>query len=83
MALSQKRVIDNIPSIIDLTFLKAVAKDLQPWLIYKLELGSANAASRCARLLAEDPNVVARREELTGRQKRLESVAVELQKYGL
>jgi hypothetical protein len=76
-------VIDIIPSLIDLKFLKALARDMQFFLISQMELGSASAAIRITRLLAEDPDTIARREELTERRKRLENVGAELTKYGL
>jgi hypothetical protein len=83
MERSLQRVIDVIPSLIDLKFLKALTKDMQSFLISKMELGSAGVAVRNARFLAEDPSMIARREELTERRKRLEHVAAEFGKYGL
>ncbi|KDQ60446.1 hypothetical protein JAAARDRAFT_191825 [Jaapia argillacea MUCL 33604] len=80
---SYKRVIDNIPLIIDLKFVRAIGKDLQPFLIGKLGLGTPNASIRCASYLAEDPHIVARRDELVARKKRLESVELELYNFGL
>ncbi|TFK46143.1 hypothetical protein OE88DRAFT_1687998 [Heliocybe sulcata] len=57
---SYKRVIDNVPLLIDHKFVRAIAKELQAFLILKLGLGTANASSRCAAYLAEDPSVVVR-----------------------
>lgn len=58
-------------------------KELQDYMILELGLGTSNAGDRCARYLAEDPNTVARRDELLARKTRLESVKVELQNFGL
>lgn len=80
---SCQRVIDNIPALIDLKFVKAVTKELQNFLISELGLGTAHAGDRCANYLAEDVNVVARRDELVARKNRLEGVKVELQNFGL
>ncbi|EPQ51165.1 hypothetical protein GLOTRDRAFT_141261 [Gloeophyllum trabeum ATCC 11539] len=80
---SYKRVIDNVPLMIDHKFVRAIAKDLQSSLISQLGLGTANASTRCATYLAEDPHVVARREELIARKKRLEGVTKELSNFGL
>ncbi|KZT22881.1 hypothetical protein NEOLEDRAFT_1180623 [Neolentinus lepideus HHB14362 ss-1] len=80
---SYKRVIDNVPLLIDRKFVRAIAKDLQGFLISKLGLGTANASSRCAAYLAEDPNIIVRRDELIARKKRLEGVKLELAKFGL
>ena len=68
---------------IDLKFVKAITKELQNFLILELGLGTVNAGDRCTKYLAEDPNVVARRDELLARKNRLESVKVELQNFGL
>ncbi|KAL0952897.1 hypothetical protein HGRIS_007115 [Hohenbuehelia grisea] len=78
-----KRIIDTIPGIIDLRFVKAIAEDIQTFLIRKLALGTEEAAARCKAYLAEDPAVVAQRDELTGRVKRLETVIATLKQGGL
>jgi hypothetical protein len=78
-----QRVIDNVPSLIDLKFVKAITKELQNFLISELGLGTEHANDRCAKYLADDPNVVARRDELLARKNRLESVKMELQNFGL
>lgn len=78
-----QRVIDYVPLAIDHTFLYALAEALQPCLIEKLGIGAANAAERCQAYLSEDPGVVALRDELTSRRKRLESVQTELFNFGL
>jgi hypothetical protein len=81
-SLSSQRVIDNVPSLIDLKFTKAIPKDIQSFLIDKLGLGATDAAKRCANYLAEDPTMVARRDELMARKKRLENVRLEIQNFG-
>ncbi|KAF5349459.1 hypothetical protein D9757_012431 [Collybiopsis confluens] len=78
-----KRMIDNIPRFIDLLFVRELARTLQPFLIAKFGLGTPSANERCASYLGEDPAVVARREELLARKKRLESVERELDEYSL
>lgn len=78
-----KRIIDEVPSIIDLTYVKAISGGLQTVLINKLELGQPAGSERCRRLLAEDPMVVARREELLVRKKRLQSVQAEVNRFGV
>ena len=64
-------------------FIKAVGSELQPYLISKFELGSPTATARCAAYLAEDPNLISKREELAARKKRLEKVQLELYNFGL
>ncbi|KAF5317462.1 hypothetical protein D9758_018043 [Tetrapyrgos nigripes] len=78
-----KRIIDNIPSFIDLRFVKALSKELQPFLITKFGLGNSSASERCAQYLAEDPVVVERRDELLARKTRLDKVQQELISFGL
>ncbi|KAI0791138.1 P-loop containing nucleoside triphosphate hydrolase protein [Abortiporus biennis] len=78
-----KRVIDNIPMNIDNWFLFPFADELQGFLIAKLGLGASNATSRCSAFLTEDPNIVAERDDLINRKKRLESVQQELYNFGL
>ncbi|KAJ7668026.1 P-loop containing nucleoside triphosphate hydrolase protein [Mycena rosella] len=78
-----KRVIDNIPSLIDSKFLRAIAQTLQQDLISEFGLGSENANAVCATFLAEDPRLVAKREDLIARRRRLETVQVQLHNFGL
>ncbi|KAI0072419.1 hypothetical protein K474DRAFT_398426 [Panus rudis PR-1116 ss-1] len=77
-----KRIIDNVPMTIDHSFLFEFSSTLQSYLIEKLGLGSENATSRCSAYLAEDPTIVAEREELLAKKKRLISVQNELYQYG-
>ena len=78
-----QKIIDIIPELIDLTFVKAVAKDLQPSLYKKFGLGSADAPARFAKLLAEDPKISALREGLLSQKTRLEKAQRELFDFGL
>lgn len=55
-----------------------IARDIQPFLLDRLMLGSTDAARRCERYFAEDPAVVARRQELVARKATLENVKAEL-----
>ena len=83
MLTSIQRIIDNVPSLIDLKFLKAIRKELQGFLLPKLSIGAPDARDNCAKLLAEDPVMASRRDELTARKNRLESVQSELRMFGL
>ncbi|KAH9854523.1 P-loop containing nucleoside triphosphate hydrolase protein [Lenzites betulinus] len=78
-----KRVIDNIPMAIDYYFLYAFEEQLHERLFERLGLGAANAAARCSAYIAEDPSVVAARDELMGKKKRLENVQRALYNFGL
>lgn len=78
-----QRVIDNIPMAIDYYFLYAFEEQLHERLFERLGLGAANAAVRCSAYIAEDPSVVAARDELMGKKKRLENVQRALYNFGL
>ncbi|KAJ6478750.1 P-loop containing nucleoside triphosphate hydrolase protein [Mycena vitilis] len=78
-----KRVIDNIPALIDSRFLRAIAQSLQQELISEFGLGSENANKVCEMYLAEDHRLVAKRDDLTARTKRLEAVQIQLHNFGL
>ncbi|KAF9053960.1 hypothetical protein BDZ89DRAFT_1056513 [Hymenopellis radicata] len=78
-----KRVIDMVPQFIDQVFLIKFADELQSFLIEKFGLGTATASEKCARYLAEDGVIVARREELLGKERRLNSVQKELFSFGI
>ncbi|KAJ7915221.1 hypothetical protein B0H13DRAFT_1610747, partial [Mycena leptocephala] len=78
-----KRVIDNIPSLIDSKFLLAMAQNLQQELTSEFGLGSENANAVCATFLVEDPRLVAKREDLMARNRRLEAIQIQLHNFGL
>ncbi|KAI0363545.1 hypothetical protein BV20DRAFT_1031177 [Pilatotrama ljubarskyi] len=78
-----KRVIDYVPLTIDHNFLYAFAKQLHERLFERLGLGVANAAQRCSAYIAEDPTVVAARDELLSKKRRLENVQRALFNFGL
>ncbi|KAI0698693.1 P-loop containing nucleoside triphosphate hydrolase protein [Earliella scabrosa] len=78
-----KRVIDYIPLSIDHHFLYAFADALPHELFTRLGLGAANAAARCDSYIAEDPTIVATRDELLAKKKRLENVQRALYDFGL
>jgi hypothetical protein len=46
-------------------------------------MGTPSANERCASYLGEDPALVLRREELSAKKKRLESVEKELDEFSL
>ncbi|KAG6862119.1 hypothetical protein C0995_005931 [Termitomyces sp. Mi166 len=78
--ITYKRVIDTIPSLIDLLFVRAIAEDMQPSLITQFSLGTADAKER---YIAENPMMVVKRKELTVRKERLEEVRHALHAFGL
>ncbi|KAI9058586.1 hypothetical protein FKP32DRAFT_1581292 [Trametes sanguinea] len=78
-----KRVIDYVPLTIDHHFLYAFAAALHERLFERLGLGAANAQARCSAYVAEDPTVVATRDELMAKKKRLENVQRALYNFGL
>ena len=76
-------MIDYIPLSIDHHFLYAFASELPHELFARLGLGTANAAARCGSYIAEDPAIVATRDELLAKKKRLENVQRALYDFGL
>ena len=52
-------------------------------MIEALGLGADNASAKCSAYLAEDPNIIAEREELLARRKRLLNVQAELRQAGV
>ena len=69
--------------MIDRQFLFAFNYAIQGVLIEKLSLGTAKGGSRCALYLAEDPAVVAKRDEVTRKKERLELVQTDLDNFDL
>ncbi|KAA1467040.1 hypothetical protein DENSPDRAFT_926310 [Dentipellis sp. KUC8613] len=78
---SYKRITDYVPMFIDLKFVRGVMTDLHTFLISELKLADQDAAERCAKYLAEDPDVVSRREEVVARRTTLENVQKELNNF--
>ena len=74
-------MIDAIPSDIDLRFVRAIAKELQGFLITKFELGTPSANETCREYLVEDTFMAERRKDLLARQKRLRVVLHKLEKF--
>ncbi|KAI0753579.1 hypothetical protein BC629DRAFT_1554707 [Irpex lacteus] len=81
--IAYKRVIDYIPMTVDHSFLFGFANALQEALIEQLGLGAPNSGTRCAAYLAEDGRIVALRDELMAKKRRLEGVQAELDNFGL
>ncbi|KAJ7208660.1 P-loop containing nucleoside triphosphate hydrolase protein [Mycena pura] len=79
---SYKRIIDNVPGLIDTKFVKSLANGLQVNLIRKFKLGEPGANAGYADYLTEDPAVVAKRAELTQRLNMLEGVQKDLLNFG-
>ena len=80
---TEQRVIDYIPLSIDHHFLYAFAKQLQQQLFERLGLGTTRSAQQCSDYIAEDPNIVAMRDELLTKKRRLENVQRALFNFGL
>ncbi|TFY54871.1 hypothetical protein EVG20_g9535 [Dentipellis fragilis] len=74
---SYKRITDYVPMLIDLK----VMTDIHAFLISEMKLVGQGAEERCAKYLAEDPEVVARREEIMARRTTLENVQKELNNF--
>ncbi|KAI8996220.1 P-loop containing nucleoside triphosphate hydrolase protein [Trametes punicea] len=81
--IASKRFVDNITAAIDEHLLYAFSDVLFDTLVEKLGLTSEDARAKCAKYLAEDPDVSALREELQAKKKRLDKVHKELCEFGL
>ncbi|KAJ6610621.1 P-loop containing nucleoside triphosphate hydrolase protein [Mycena sp. CBHHK59/15] len=78
-----RRIIDNVPCLIDTKFVKALANDLQAKLIREFKLGQADAQDDYAEYLSEDASVVAKRNSLNQRRTMLEGVYRDLVNFGM
>ncbi|KLO09761.1 hypothetical protein SCHPADRAFT_857550 [Schizopora paradoxa] len=76
-----KRIIDDLPRIIDFDFLCAFSQNIQQALIDGLGLGGEHSAQRAAAYLSEDPNTVIRRKDLETTKARLEGVLSKLFRF--
>ncbi|KAI0078419.1 hypothetical protein K474DRAFT_1744981 [Panus rudis PR-1116 ss-1] len=80
---SYKRIIDNIPRIIDHDFLHSIAKHIQGSLIEKLALGTEASTERASTYLAEDEQTASTRQNYIRKKERLEAVLKRLFNFGL
>ena len=79
----EQRFVDYVPQAIDEHLLYAFAEGLLDALVERLGLAAEDAGARCARYVAEDPDVAARREALLAKKARLDRVHKELYTFGL
>ncbi|KAJ7894760.1 hypothetical protein B0H13DRAFT_2525331 [Mycena leptocephala] len=68
------RIIDNVPAIIDVQFLRPFANSLQANLIHEFKLVENGVDAKCAEYLTEDATVVSTRADLVNRVAMLEVV---------
>ena len=75
-----KRFVDNVPNAIDYELILGLNRDrrLEDVLYKGLGITGPQAGQKCRELLAEPPQVVARRKDLEKRRARLESAKKEL-----
>jgi len=78
-----KRIIDDLPRIIDLDFLRGFSQNIQEALIDGLGLGGEHSAKRAESYLSEDPNTVLRRKDLEMTKARLEGVLSKLFRFNV
>jgi len=78
-----KRIIDNLPRVIDQCYLRAIPKTLQPALMEKFGGESGDPHALATSYLREDENVAAQREELIGTRDRLDKVLKALAEFNL
>jgi hypothetical protein len=77
----KQRIIDMAPSFIDLKYVKAIGKEVQDFLVQKMEIGTVKGAEICAAYLAEDPSIKSRREELVAQEQRLLDIQKKLHAF--
>ena len=75
-----KRFVDYVPMIIDFEMLKRFNRTLDEMLFKALAMGAEDARVRCEAFLDETPEVITRRNGLSGKLARLEAARLELQK---
>ncbi|KAJ8494830.1 hypothetical protein ONZ51_g2060 [Trametes cubensis] len=80
---SYQRFVDYVTQAIDEHLLYAFEATLLNTLAEGLGLTAEDAGARCARYLAEDADIAARREILLAKKRRLDKVHKELYNFGL
>lgn len=76
-----QRIIDILPLAIDEDFICGLAKDSLDVLMEGLGLGGANANKQAGDFLAEDPEIVAERDQLLQKLARVDEVWDRLSKF--
>jgi len=62
---SSKRIVDNVPMSFETVFARDFGKDLRRCLTTNLKLVGAHGVENCERYIRDEPNLRARRDELT------------------
>ncbi|KAF9516697.1 hypothetical protein BS47DRAFT_1371660 [Hydnum rufescens UP504] len=73
-----KRIIDNIPRAIDRNFIGKLVDRIQTVLYSQLQIGTEEGLELAANLMAEDPSVALRREDLEAKSARLTDISAKL-----
>ncbi|EJC99594.1 uncharacterized protein FOMMEDRAFT_148530 [Fomitiporia mediterranea MF3/22] len=78
-----KRIIDNLPRVIDVDFLKGLQKCMHEALIRGLRMSEEDSKETAGRLLSEDPNITLRRAGLEQVKERLEGICTKLSNFAM
>lgn len=81
-AITIKRIIDNLPRVIDAAFLQPLYHIMTDASIAELDIPHAGGRDRCKAFLAESPLAAAQRDELLQKRNRLESAKDAVRKFG-
>jgi len=79
--IAYKRIIDNLPRVIDHDFLRALDQNIHGALNKGLGVGESDAYARAENFLKDEPDVVAAREELSRKKERLEEIVERLDRF--
>jgi len=78
-----KRIIDNLPRVIDLCYLRAITKSLQPALMENFGAETGDPIARAKNYLREEQQVAIQRTALVNTQDRLDKVLRSLTEFNL
>jgi Dynamin GTPase effector domain len=73
-----QRIIDNIPRVIDRNFIGKLVDRIQTVLYSELQIGTEEGLELAANLMAEDPGMALRREDLEAKSGRLTDISAKL-----
>jgi len=80
--IAYKRIIDDIPRVIDYGFLHSITKGIQDRLVEALKLSSQSATEKATLYLAEDEKVRLKRQSLQKKKEQLEAMVGMLWDFG-